>query len=238
MEEQHIYKINSNNSFIDSIHNCNLPLSYLKSYLVYFSSQFYSDDLYTVYDIPFPEKLKKSTRKRKSEFIAGRVAAKLALTQLHSKSLFVLYDNNRCPIFPNNTIGSISHTDKVAIAIAAPCHIGRSIGVDIEKIFSEESLIVTKKCVFKDEELDILLKIDLSEKTAATILFSAKESIFKAIFSMSKKHIDFDYARLIWANHAESKLLFCLGAKTSSIDYFIEVFYSITKNYIISYTIF
>ena len=69
--------------------------------------------------------------KRKREFRAGRAAARAALEACGLSPQPILRDKARRPIWPPGFVGSISHTDHLAAAIAGDQSAFAGLGLDI-----------------------------------------------------------------------------------------------------------
>lgn len=126
--------------------------------------------------------------KRKAGFSSGRYCAAQAQALLHLPVMPVLR-NERVPVWPEGIWGSITHTDRLAAAVVSVKH---SIGIDLEQLDRlHEGLYET---LFTERELD-----DLSGygPAADTIMFSAKESGYKAIYPIGKKFIGFQEAEIV-----------------------------------------
>lgn len=134
----------------------------------------------------YPEELecvKNTASKRIHEFSTGRLCAKKALNQVGIKDYPVLVGNDREPIWPDNIVGSITHCkDIVGVAVAkneAIC----GIGLDIERIKKLRYDISRHVCT--NAEKAWLTKFSNStEKNdlIVTLLFSIKESVYKAFY--------------------------------------------------------
>jgi len=105
---------------------------------------------------------------------AGRRAAAAALTAAAATESAVGRGADGRPLFPPGFAGSISHTDRLAVALVAPG--AGAVGVDIEDADISPRVA---RFVLRETERDALLR----PGTAFTVrdLFAAKEAAFKAI---------------------------------------------------------
>lgn len=135
--------------------------------------------------IHLPKDIKNSVLRRKCEFLAGRKCVKLAYDLLGISDLSLpAIGQYREPIWPSNINGSITHNkDKAAAIISNRNSI--YLGIDIESWFSPEFVSRITKYVLTQNELLMLTKSPNSIKFVTTI-FSAKESIYKCLFSIKK----------------------------------------------------
>lgn len=148
--------------------------------------------------IDCPLTIARSVRKRQAEFYFGRLVARLALSALNITRLDVPIGRSREPVWPTGVIGSISHNDSFAAAIALESAHYSGVGIDIERIVrsdAQAALLATALC---NDELEYLQtftsKLPLS--TLLTIVFSAKESLFKGAFGAVGRYFDFSSARV------------------------------------------
>ncbi|MGW1077688.1 hypothetical protein [Streptomyces sp. NPDC002537] len=68
---------------------------------------------------------------RRRDFLAGRLAARRALALAGLPVGEILADGRR-PVFPEGSVGSISHSGGLAVALAAPAARFRALGCDLE----------------------------------------------------------------------------------------------------------
>lgn len=156
--------------------------------------------------------IRKAVPKRQREFLAGRQAARVALAGLGIVDAIIPVGSNRMPIFPDQTVGSISHTDDHVAAVAAKAENIRAVGIDIEKIgrVTEDLWPI----IFTLSEINYIKKAKCD--FLPTLLFSAKEAYFKMQYPMSNKMIDFKVVE-VFADQYDNKLLIknknfsCLG---------------------------
>ncbi|GAA0449100.1 hypothetical protein GCM10009544_09910 [Streptomyces stramineus] len=68
---------------------------------------------------------------RRRDFLAGRGAARRALAAAGLPAGEILREGRR-PVLPAGSVGSISHSAGLAVALAAPAHRFRALGCDLE----------------------------------------------------------------------------------------------------------
>lgn len=126
---------------------------------------------------------------RRLEFTAARIYARHALALLGVPSVPILHGPDRQPLWPAGIIGSITHCQSYCAVAVAPSKMFRAIGIDAEP---NEPL--------PDEVLGYVTiereRAWLAAHRHATIcwdrmLFSAKESAFKAWFASTHQWLDF-----------------------------------------------
>lgn len=149
--------------------------------------------------ISLPNNYKEMSNKRLCEFLAGRISAKCAINQLdHNMSHHVGYLPDRSPNWPNGTLGSITHTDSVVASCVANTKHYRNIGIDIEEILSHEQCSEIRTYVLTNMEAEYdLHNINMTLEAYTTLLFSAKESIYKALYKDVGRFFDFETVQLI-----------------------------------------
>lgn len=159
------------------------PEQLFKNYPVFFHSTRMLADVYGLY----PEEralIANAVSKRRAEFCAGRHCARHALGKIGNATNPILADTNGCPIWPHGRVGSISHTHDYAIAAVARTTDICAIGIDIECWrASSTSWGAIKKMCSSPEQDWIETLAEQCRKKAAHLLFSARESIYKCIYS-------------------------------------------------------
>lgn len=136
------------------------------------------------------ELVKKSALERQKSFAKGRRCAKQCLDSLGITHFPILRGSMREPIWPEGIRGSITHCQGYsAAAVSASVHIA-SLGIDIEKI--EDIGRLPREIVCTDEEQSWLEELSPPERSSfAYLIFSAKESLYKALFIHHRKFIEF-----------------------------------------------
>jgi 4'-phosphopantetheinyl transferase EntD len=148
--------------------------------------------------IACPPGVARSVRRRQAEFFAGRLAARHALARIHAAPYQVTIGAMREPVWPQGIIGSISHSQQYAAAVALAAGRQCGIGIDIEHIVTEEVQASLLATAVNAAEFDYLRRLDTVLPIAArlTIAFSAKESLYKGAFSSVGRFFDFSAARI------------------------------------------
>ena len=106
---------------------------------------------------------------------------------------------HREPVWPQGLLGSITHSADYAAAIV--CQAGElcGIGIDIEYVIDTPTRTDMIGEVVSSAELARLRTSDTAESinTLFTLVFSAKESFFKAVFPQVKHYFDFGAVEFI-----------------------------------------
>ncbi|WP_062271073.1 4'-phosphopantetheinyl transferase family protein [Endozoicomonas arenosclerae] len=154
-----------------------------------------------------PENLSEACDKRIKEFLTGRYCAVSAMKLLCGiRYKQPGYGPDQEPIWPKGITGSISHTSEYCVAIA--CNNPNAIvGIDIENwLPNNVAKNISEQIVLKGE-LEFIECFDSYEQFV-TVVFSAKEAIYKAILSRVKRFINFSEVQLSFCN--EDQLRFNL----------------------------
>jgi len=134
--------------------------------------------------------IEKAVEKRRREFAAGRRAARKALKELGLQEAAIPANADRSPSWPEGLVGSISHSEEVCLALLAPALIYRYIGLDVEPNQPLEQDLWP--IVLSDREQRWINGFDQDKQgLLAKQIFSAKESVFKAQFPMTKAMLEF-----------------------------------------------
>lgn len=129
-------------------------------------------------------------RKRYMEFRAGRICARYALAKLGIPSRAILVRDDRTPIWPSGTIGSISHTNEYCVAMATSTARFSGLGIDIET--STPMDLELSPIICSPSELRWLQSLAPGDQgTWLKALFVAKEAIYKCQFCVTERVLDF-----------------------------------------------
>jgi enterobactin synthetase component D len=163
-----------------------------------YSAYFIPEDI--IFRVEY-EIIKSSPKKRVNEFITGRLCCRKALEKLNYFNFPVLQDHWGLPVFPETVVGSISHSHTQCMVILGETKNYTGIGIDVEELNRLKPSYLTIFCT--GEELDMLkLFSDRQQLHFATLIFSAKESFYKLMFSMNKAKLNFkDMTCTITGNH-------------------------------------
>lgn len=151
--------------------------------LSWVSIRFVDDDLYRsspfCAGIPIPQALARAGSRRLTEFVAGRACAREAVRRLTAKAMAPGMGSDRAPVWPEGIVGSISHCGDRAIAVVGAADRYLGLGIDLERPLSASEADEIAPLVLTDAERQ-RLGTRLDEKVVS-LVFSAKESLFKAL---------------------------------------------------------
>ncbi|RCU52483.1 hypothetical protein DU002_00490 [Corallincola holothuriorum] len=149
--------------------------------------------LFSEYAIPLPDTIKSSCKSRQADFLVGRYLARIALDELGCDETYVGIGDNGCPVWPENFTGSLSHADGIAVCIAQKNdHTASYIGIDCERKLSlDETGPVKEVAATRTDHLTCSAYPETSA-LFYSLMFSVKESFFKAAYPYVKRYFDFD----------------------------------------------
>ncbi|AHG18641.1 4'-phosphopantetheinyl transferase [Chania multitudinisentens RB-25] len=165
-----------------------------------FSTAAYRDEAFPLVGIDLPEHLVSAVPKRRAEYLAGRYLARQVLGELGHHNFTLLRGEDRAPLWPQGIAGAISHnTDMALCAVHRENGMG-GIGIDVEtRMLSKRAEALWSGIVSK-EECAWLRQQPQAFDQLLTLVFSAKESLFKALYPQVRHYFDFLDARFIQLN--------------------------------------
>ena len=181
-----------------------LPLKKASHYFcVDFNWQNLDESFFSSQGISLPQDMVENVPKKKAHFLGGRYCAHQALSMMKKKDLGVSEnsENNHdhhisikrneqgAPIWPEGVIGSITHTENFIGAVVESSEKLRGVGIDTEKVLGPQSVVMVESLVATEEEKKKGLAFDPFEYF--TLIYSAKESIFKCLNPIIQKYIEF-----------------------------------------------
>lgn len=175
-------------------------VTHLHRAAVVFNTDKYHVDFFGELGIRLPNEIGRSVPKRQSEFLAGRYAAKMVLSKINHRDSYIAIGENRAPVWPEQLLGAISHSGNRAVCVITNKAINQYLGVDIECWLTREAAYELSKSIATEEESQFLEAQALPIERGVTIAFSAKESLFKALYPKVKAYFGFEVAVLTELN--------------------------------------
>lgn len=168
-------------------------------------------ELFEQHGIQPNSRILSSVKKRQAEYLAGRLCARSALEAVGVFDFTVLSSTDRAPIWPLNVTGSITHSGSHAAALACSTEHCQGVGVDIEKIIDAQRYDLTKQ-ICSTDELDYLQSQThlLDFNSLVTLVFSAKESLFKALYPLVRQFFYFDAVRITSIDVLQQSMELCV----------------------------
>lgn len=139
-----------------------------------------------------PSNLSRAVSQRKYEFLVARLMAQALLIENGVPiDKCWIGRHQRQPVWPNNMIGSISHSGElIAVAISKQGKKKGGIGIDIEQLTQEK---VETPIYFNQREKNLLDGVE----NGFIIGFSAKEALYKCLHPICNIYFDFLDAEII-----------------------------------------
>ncbi|WP_052190845.1 4'-phosphopantetheinyl transferase [Chitinibacter sp. ZOR0017] len=184
------------NDIVHSTRKISVTLPNLVFYYCNYKTDNYNDiSLRNYVDSLTYNQLRSSSTKRKIEFLAGRLLAKKALSDFGENVCLISIKKNHLPAWPEKYIGSISHSNGAAISIVARKSEYQGIGIDIESYMEDATTKEIEKKILTTDDFIFFKKTPL-DKTIITLIFSAKESLFKALYPEAGHYFSFKAAKI------------------------------------------
>ena len=126
---------------------------------------------------------------RQREFTAGRVCARAALAQIGVHDHALLPGPHREPLWPPGFVGSITHCE--GFCAAAVAHAGgiSALGIDAEREHAVTADLLATICT--PRERSSIARLGGDARAWATLVYSAKESTYKAYFPAARFVLEF-----------------------------------------------
>lgn len=172
--------------------------------------------MYAQFGLTKPVSLLRAVKKRNAEYLSGRYCANKALSLCNIDGFIVRSGVHRNPIWPDNIVGSITHNDELAICTVSEKKHNLAIGVDVESLLTQDSIDEIKKLIVTGNEIELITQ-HLSLLEAYTIIFSAKESLFKALYPLVGRFFGFDAAEIVEINTEQQYFVICLCSDLNDV---------------------
>ncbi|MGL0958248.1 4'-phosphopantetheinyl transferase family protein [Vibrio vulnificus] len=189
------------------------------------------------WQIAVPDSLQQASCKRRAEFVAGRVVARDALVALKSPSHHVFVGEHRAPQWPSGWLGSISHTNHTAVCVARKMHKHAKLGIDMEKFVSERAAKeIMLLILVTPQERALVASTDWPIHRLVTLIFSAKESLFKAIYPTVGRYLEFShsYVEEIDLHRGKLTLRLCRGAEQNMLQKRFTAFFHLYDDSVVT----
>jgi len=143
--------------------------------------------------IACPPAVLRSVPKRQAEYLAGRRAAVAALREQGCDVTDLATATGRAPAWPRGFVGSITHADGIAAAVAMRAGRVQGIGIDVEHVADAQAVDAIRQIAVSGPECERLAAFagTLGWPFVLTLAFSAKESFYKAAYASLGRFFDF-----------------------------------------------
>jgi enterobactin synthetase component D len=167
-------------------------------------------ELAATLNITLPLSVQRSVAKRQAEFIAGRYMASLSMSVLSVVEQKVLIGSHREPLWPQDMTGAISHSGARAVALVAEQAVHPFVGIDVEHWLDAVTAAEIESQICQGRELMLLIEQGLKREEATSLIFSAKESLFKATFPLIGRYFGFESACVVEFDRTDKTLVLAL----------------------------
>ena len=153
-----------------------------------------------------PPELDRAVPERKRQYLAGRYCAAEAVGRIRPSATRPAIGRGAAgePLWPAGLTGSVTHTHDFASAAVARVSDARSIGIDSEMRVARPRAENIMPLVMLPEER-ALAGSTLDEATRVTLVFSAKEAVFKCLYPLIGKRFYYEDALIASADVASGR---------------------------------
>jgi len=179
-----------------------------------------------------PSGLSRATPRRQAEFLAGRIAADHACRPLGIDPGRLPVGSERRPVWPPGVIGSISHSDNLAVAAVGVRSRCAGVGIDVEKVNGNRRTDFLVPAIVSEDEI-AMLRDRFGSGLAALLLFSAREAIYKAISPFLSGRLS--YREFLLTGCDSGRLLFARRSRKTAHRHLprdMSVLFARTEDYV------
>lgn len=177
------------------------PLPDLQLIALNFDTAALQDDDFLRCGIEAPPSVQRAVAKRKTEYLAGRLCAREALFRAQGITAVPGTREDRAPLWPRDCVGSITHSHGWAAAVVGRQSHYAGLGLDVERIMPDErALKLAHQILTANEQARFADQMTHTPGEFLTLVFSLKESLFKALYPLTRKHFYFEHAELVDSN--------------------------------------
>lgn len=137
------------------------------------------------------ESITRAVPERRAEFTTARHCARRALDRLGFEPVAILVGSSREPLWPEGVVGSLTHCEGYRAAAVARVRDMLTLGIDAEN--HRPLPEVARDFITVEGEYQQLDTLSIHSPSIAwdRVLFSAKESVFKAWSPLARVSLDF-----------------------------------------------
>ncbi|NEC14990.1 4'-phosphopantetheinyl transferase superfamily protein [Streptomyces sp. SID8014] len=139
----------------------------------------------------------RAVHKRRAEFATVRHCARRAMAELGLPPAPLLPGERGAPRWPGGVVGSMTHCAGYRAAVVGLASRFRSVGVDAEPHDTLPEGVLDMIALPAERERHTALCRDRPEVHWDRLLFSAKESVYKAWFPLTGRWLDFSEADIV-----------------------------------------
>lgn len=134
---------------------------------------------------------------RRREFVTTRRCAREALARLGYPPAAIRRGPKREPLWPPGVVGSVTHTVNFRAVAVAYRSVLASIGIDAEPDEPLPEAVEESVITRSEHDMLVALRRDVPTLDWGRLVFSAKESIYKAWYPLTGRWLGFDDARVM-----------------------------------------
>ena len=143
-----------------------------------------------------PPALQRASASRQLGHLGGRLCAEAAMAAASGRRVGIGIGESGAPLWPADLVGSISHTRGGAWACVGPRPAWSMVGIDSELLADADAVrSIVELCCTAEERRRWFPQAP--DPLLATLLFSAKESVYKAIHPLVRRFVEFDEVELV-----------------------------------------
>ncbi len=173
---------------------------FVAQYSLRFDPEASSDLAQTFPGTALPAPLLGAVRKRQTEFLAGRFCAREAMRACapeHGDAAIAI-GPSREPLWPPAIVGAITHSHGFASVAVARRADASGLGLDVEGVMSEKLAGEVLESIAANDEIARLVDMTgWSTAVVLTLVFSAKETVFKCLYPQVRRYFDFRDASVV-----------------------------------------
>jgi enterobactin synthetase component D len=186
----------------------------LTACLCRFSVARFEDGLFARHGIQPAPSISGAVKKRRAEFLAGRLCAARALRRLGAPGN-VQIGADRSPIWPRGITGSITHCGQTAMAVALKIDNVHGVGIDIERRAACREASLDARHFANDTERGVLERAGIAREDHAVLAFSLKESFFKAAYPQVGRYFGFSAVSIVNIDRGRRRLTLVVAQNLS-----------------------
>ena len=177
----------------------------------------------------------RAVERRRAYFALGRAAARDALVELGLPAAPIGRGPAGEPLWPDGVVGAIAHAGDIAVAVVGRTRAYAGLGVDVEERARGPSARAAR-LVARPSEMAWLEAAP--DPRRLTMLFSAKEAVFKAVFPLERVWLGFGDAELTWVPEwcGFSAVLLKRASASFGVGSVLRVYCTVTGSQVLSST--
>lgn len=162
-----------------------------------YNADTFDDDAYARARIEAPPALETAVAKRRTEYLAGRLCARIALQDLGIQAV-PTSGKDRAPRWPAGAVGAITHSRGRAAALVGAARRWQGLGLDTERwLAPARARRLSDEILTAGERESIENLDDNAFARRLTRVFSIKESLFKALYPLTGQRFYFQDAAMM-----------------------------------------